>query len=209
MDTNFGHISDGNSQSEFYFNEQTLSIFENVFAFYGILDSKGFVRRLKGKIFEQTDLETDLLVGQKFSETVYWQSSEFTAETLENAIQETANGVKSRIFLDFRMSSEDKRFIELNLQPSNNLQEIFFCAYDVTSQEKQIEYYRQRSEHLLYAAESAEIGLWSWDLKTGVVYSTPRCNELFEASPYDLLNYETFMQLVYPEDRQRIEEILA
>lgn len=209
MDKNFEHISGRNLKSEFYFNEQTFSIFENVFAFFGILDSKGFVRRLKGKIFEQTDLETDLLVGQKFSETVFWQSSEYTAETLEKAIEETANGTKSKIFLDFRMSSDDKRFIELNLQPSNNLQEIFFCAYDVTPQEKQIEYYRQRSEHLLYAAESAEIGLWSWDLKTGVVYSTPRCNELFETSPYDLLNYESFMQVVYPEDRPRVEEILS
>lgn len=211
MDNNLEHISDRNFQSEFYFNEQTSSIFENVFAFYGILDSKGRVLQLKGTIFEQTNLDTDLLVGQKFSETVFWQSSEITAQLLEKAIEETASGIKSKIFLDFRLSSEDKRFVELYLQPSSNrdFQEIFFCAQDITVKEKEVEYYKQRSEQLLYAAESAEIGLWSWDLKTGLVYSTPRCNELFETSPYDLLNYDSFMQVVYPEDRQRVEEVLG
>jgi len=211
MDNNLEHISERNFQSEFYFSDPTFSIFENIFAFFGILDAKGRVLQLKGKIFEQTNLETDLLVGQQFSETVFWQSSEHTAQLLEKAIEEAASGVKSKIFLDFRLSSEDKRFVEIYLQPSNkdNQPEIFFCAQDVTVKEKEVEYYKQRSEHLLYAAESAEIGLWSWDLKSGVVYSTPRCNELFETSPYDLLNYDSFMQVVYPEDRQRVEEVLG
>lgn len=211
MDNNLEHISDHKLKSEFYFNEQTFSIFQNVFAFYGIVDAKGRVLQLKGKLFEQTELDTDLLTGQRFSETVFWQSSEHTAQLLEKAIAETANGGKPKVFLDFRLSSDDKRFIELHLQPSNNpdFQEIFFCAYDVTTQEKQIEYYKQKSEHLLYAAESAEIGLWSWDLKNGVVYSTPRCNELFETSPYDLMTYDSFMQVVYPEDRERVESVLA
>lgn len=211
MDSNPKNIPDSRFQSEFYFNAQTLSIFENAFAFYGILDPNGCVLQLRGGIFDKTNLDTELLTGQRFSETVFWQSSEHTAEILEKAIEEAAAGNKSKAFLDFRLSSDDKRFIELHLQPSNNenFKEIFFCAYDVTPQEKQIEYYRQRSEQLLYAAESAEIGLWSWDLKTGVVYSTPRCNELFETPPYELMSYDSFLQVVHPEDRERVEAILA
>ena len=60
---------------EFTLNAQNRIIFENVFAFFGTLSSSGFVLSLQGKVFERTATDPTLLISQKFSETVYWQSS--------------------------------------------------------------------------------------------------------------------------------------
>lgn len=203
------HLTGHKSPSELNFYEPVNTIFEDVFVFYGILDPNGYVLDLRGKIFEKTNHNPALLIGQKFSETVFWQSSEHTAKTLEKVIEESSRGKKVKVLLDFRLSSDEKLFIEFNLHPhANNRNEIFFSAYDVTERENQIEFYRQQSEHLLYAAESAEIGLWSWDLNDNTVYCTPRCNELLEVSEDDLMTYDSFVRILHPEDRQQVEEIL-
>ncbi len=208
MSAKFDHAISEKAFQEIYTNFQLNSIFENVFAFFGMLNEKGFLINLQGKAFEKTNLNPELLSGQKFSETVFWQSSESTSKMLDKSVELAASGTGAKVLLDFRLSSEEKLFVEMNLQPVSEKGEIFFCAYDVTEREREIDYHRQRSEQLLYAAESAEIGLWSWDLTNNHVYSTPKCNELFETSAYDSLIYDSFVNILHPEDRERVETVL-
>lgn len=208
MNTKFEHSPAEDSRLNSLFYAETPSIFDNVFAFFGSVNHKGFLINLRGRIFEQTNLDSELLIGQKFSETVFWQSSEHTAKALEKVIEEAAEGKASKTLLDFRISSDNKLAVEFNLYPSRRAEEIFFCAYDVTEREREIEYHRQRSEQLLYAAESADIGLWSWDLINNTVYSTPRCNEIFETAAYESLVYDSFVGVLHPEDRERVEAVL-
>jgi PAS domain S-box-containing protein len=208
MNTKFDYSPGGSKKVSSFFYAETPSVFENVFAFFGVVNNKGYLIDLRGRIFEQTNLNPELLIGQKFSETVFWQSSEHTAKILEKSIEDAAEGNVSKTLLDFRISSDNKLVVELNLHPSKNAEEIFFCGYDVSEREREIEYHRQRSEQLLYAAESADIGLWSWDLTDNTVYSTPHCNELFETSAYDSLVYDSFVSVLHPEDRERVEIVL-
>lgn len=198
---------------DFISDGKTFGIFENVFAFFGTLTPEGFVLSLKGKIFERTDTEPDFLVGQKFSETVYWQSSEYTPNILENSISEAAQGKTSKTLLDFRVSSQEKIIIELLLHPFDEAEtearKIFFCAYEVTEREKEIEYHKTRSEHLLYAAENADIGLWFWDSTENSVFSTPKCNEIFGISAHEPLTLDSFFEMVHPEDAEEVRQTLA
>ncbi|MGI8641309.1 MAG: ATP-binding protein [Pyrinomonadaceae bacterium] len=196
---------------EFIPNSQTLDIFKNVFAFFGTLSSKGYVHSLDGKVFERTATEPELLIGQKFSETVYWQSSEHISGQINSVITESAKGNKAKILVDFRVSANEIINIELYLQPiieNEEVRQIFFCAQEVTAREKEIEYYKERSEHLLYAAENAEVGLWYWDLSKDKIYSTPKCNELFEIPAHDVITLDSFIKIVHPEDRSRVESAL-
>ena len=96
---NFQGFSAGENQPKSNFNEITLSIFENVFAFFGTLNKNGAVIMLKGNIFDKTVLNPELLNGQRFSETVFWQSSEYTPKILERAIEECASGKNSKVLL--------------------------------------------------------------------------------------------------------------
>lgn len=192
----------------FSFDTQSQNIFKNVFAFFGTVSPAGSVLSLQGEVFERIATDPSLLIGQKFSETVYWQSSEYVPELLEKAIGEAANGIESKILLDFRVSAAEIINIEFYLQPLDNGKDIFFCAQDVTKREKEIEHHKQRSEWLLFAAENADVGLWFWDLGENKIYSTPKCNEFFETAPHEILTYESFIRIVHPEDVERVETAL-
>ncbi len=196
---------------EFTPDGYTLDIFKNVFAFFGTLSVKGSVQSLNGRVFEKIDTNPELLIGQKFSETVYWQSSEHIAKQVESSISQAAEGNREKILVDFRVSANEKINVELYLHPifeDEKVEKIFFCAHEVTAREKEIEYYKERSEYLLYAAENAEVGLWYWDLAKDSRYSTPKCNELFEVSQNDIIALDSFMKVIHPEDRPQVEAAL-
>ncbi len=193
------------------FDSDAETIFYSVFDFFGTLDEKGRVLDLSGSIFEQTNTDPALLVGQKFSETVFWQSSENTAKVLDKAIDKAAAGERERILLDFRISADKKIAVDLCLQPlqgENRANRIFLSAQKVSERRDQIEHYKQEIAELLFAAENADIGLWFWDLAENKIYSTPKCNELFEVPAYDILTYEAFLNAVHPDDRTRVDESL-
>ncbi len=197
--------------TEFKLDEKCKDIFENVFTFFGTLAPDGYVLSLMGKIFERTATAPELLIGQKFSETVYWQSTEQTPNILEQAVTKTANGQKTKTTLDFRVNSQEKIIIELFLQPILNYQaatkQLFFCAQDVTDREKEIKYQKNRSEQMLYAAENADTGLWFWNLSEDTMFATPKCSELFEISPDESFTSQSMMNIVHPEDRTEVEKV--
>lgn len=188
----------------------TQDILEDVFSFLGTLSPEGYVLSLKGRVFEKIGTDPDLLIGQKFSETVYWQSSEYTSGMLEKAIENATNGEKSKTVLDFRINAEEKIIIELFLRPLDNdeSRRIFFCAQEITEREKEIEFYKRRSEQLLYAAENADIGLWFWDLAEDKIFSTPKCNEVFNVPVHEPVSLHSVANILHPEDQERVESTL-
>src|SRR5437762_3505436 len=187
------------------------NIFSNIFDFYGTLDAEGRIISLSGSIFGQSKSDPELLVGQPFSETVYWQSSENTSRIVEDAISRSANGNSAKIIVDFRISADKKVAVEMLLQPlkCDGMPDcIFLTGQQVTKRQARVEYYKTEIEELLFAAENSEIGLWYWDLKQGNIYATPKCNELFDIPAYDKLTYERLIRAVHPEDKEHVAESL-
>nr|MBA2606989.1 response regulator [Acidobacteriota bacterium] len=110
---------------------------------------------------------------------------------------------------DFRVSSQEKLTISLYLHPlfdeGSKVKSIFFCAKDLTEQQKEIAFYKNRGNQLQDAAENAEIGLWYWDLAEDNIFSTPKCNELFEVPPQVAITLQTILNIIHPQDRQRVK----
>ena len=185
-------------------------VLNEISAFSGAMSFDGKILSLAGKVFERTETNPNLLVGQKFSETVYWQANESVPKILDNAVEVAASGEKTFVLLDFRVSAEEILKVELFLYPLKNSKplQIFFTAHDVTLREKEIEFYKKRSEHLHYAAENAEIGLWFWDLKENKIYSTSKCNEIFEVPANEPITLHSIDHLLHPEDRENVENTL-
>ena len=186
------------------------TVFYNAFDFFGVLDREGKVVELSGSIFEKASADPSLLKGQIFSQTVFWQSSENTSKVLESAIVEAASAGRSKVLLDFRLTADRKMVVELSLMslPPGKGGNIFLYAQQITDRKDRAEYYKKETEELLFAAENADIGLWFWDLKNDKIYSTPKCNEMFEVPPYDKLTYSRFIKVIHPDDRQRLVESL-
>ena len=194
---------------EFPFDSQTIEIFKNLFSIYGTITPEGKVLTLAGNIFDKTFADPQQLIGHSLTETVFWQSSEANFRMITDAVDAASKGIVSKTILEFRISKEEKSFLELNLNPvydenRRKIKHIFLCGQDVTAREKEIEFYKRRGEQLLYAAESADIGLWFWDLTEEQIYSTPKCNEFFEISPIGTMTYNDFLEVVHPDDRQNL-----
>jgi PAS domain S-box-containing protein len=191
----------------FSLDQQSLDLFKNLFLFFGTLSPNGSILSLTGDIFSDTSIEPEVLIGQRFSDAVFWQTSEKNIEAINKAIEQAAAGESPKILLNFRVTSAEKKMVELKFQPVSPQKEIFFCAYDVTEREKEIEFHKMRSEQILYAAESADIGLWFWDVAEDRIFSTPRFNEFFELSPHELIDLDSFFKVLHPEDSERVEMV--
>ena len=190
---------------KFSLDKQSRTIFKNLFVFFGTISPNGSILTLSGKVFEDLSTPPEILIGQKFSDLVFWQTSEQNINLINNSINEAAAGKITNNLLLFRVNSGKKISVELNLQPVAGGEEIFFCAQEVTQREKEIEFHKQRSEQLLFAAENAEIGLWFWDLVENKIYSTPKCNEFFEVPPHSSLTFKSFLEVLHPDDVERVE----
>ncbi|NOT49105.1 MAG: PAS domain-containing protein, partial [Acidobacteria bacterium] len=191
------------------FAPEALSVFGNVFDFYGTLGHNGRVKQLAGRIFGSTNTNPQLLIGQVFSETVFWQSSEVTAKLIEKAIAAAASGDSTDVIIDFRISSDEKIAMEIFVQPlpsSGSDAEIFIAGQAISKDRSQL---NAASEQLLFAAENALIGLWFWDFDEDRIHSTPRCNELFGLPPYETFQYEDYREAIHPDDRDFVDSFLT
>jgi len=63
---------------------------------------------------------------------------------------------------------------------------------------------RETEARLNLAATSAEAGLWSMDTVTGHIWATEKARELYGFVPNQELNFDGFIQVVDPDDRDRI-----
>jgi PAS domain S-box-containing protein len=191
------------------FSLSATKVFESAFVLYGTLDAEGHILDLRGRIFERTNAKPELLVRQPFAETVFWQTSEANVRLIARAIAAAAGGTTSKLNLDFRLSADEKCPLELTFEPiltDTSESRTFVYAQSSEESSKKIDSFRKESDQLILAAEQAELGLWYWDHVEERLYSTPRCNEIFELAAYEELNYDKVLAVVHPDDRQFVEE---
>ncbi len=184
------------------------NVFDEVFVLFGTLDIDGRILELKGRIFAETSAKPELLVRQPFAETVFWQTSEANVRIIERSIKLASEGTQTKLLLDFRLSADEKRPLELSFQPfetATGEKRIFVYAQSAEQRGASLDLYKRESEQLLLAAENAGLGLWFWDHIDERLYSTPRCNEIFELAAYEELNYDKVLAVVHPDDRGFVE----
>lgn len=181
------------------------SIFQASFDLYGLLDENGRILAMDGDLFEKAGTKPELLLGQIFTQTVYWQSSEQTAKIFEESIRDCLKGQCDSVKLDFRISSEHQIPIALSLVPITleyDRKVIFISGHAPDDEGGRFSQGDQKAEQLLSAAENADIGLWFWDFADDKIYSTPRCNKLFHIPSYQQLTFERFIEVVHPDDQE-------
>ena len=65
---------------------------------------------------------------------------------------------------------------------------------------------RDSQERLDLATASADAGIWIMNMDTGSVWTTDKLRELFRFAPDEALNFERFMEVIHPEDREKVRE---
>jgi PAS domain S-box-containing protein len=67
---------------------------------------------------------------------------------------------------------------------------------------------RRSEERLRLATQSAGIGTWDYDFRTGERTWDARAKTLFGLSPEAAVDYERFLSALHPEDRERVDQEL-
>jgi PAS domain S-box-containing protein len=68
---------------------------------------------------------------------------------------------------------------------------------------------RDSRERLSLAAASAEAGIWIMTVSTGRIWATDKLREVLHFTLDEDLNFERFLEMVHPDDRQSAREALA
>jgi PAS domain S-box-containing protein len=66
--------------------------------------------------------------------------------------------------------------------------------------------HRLSEEHLALAMRAAELGTWDVDLLADKVFASPQCVAMLGAAPGAITSYQTFLDVIHPDDRARIAE---
>ena len=76
----------------------------------------------------------------------------------------------------------------------------------LTQPDESIEVIRERLRRLEAAVDATGLGLWEWDVRTGVLTWNARNRELFGVVPDRPLVIQDYAGLVHPEDRDLIRD---
>jgi two-component system, LuxR family, sensor kinase FixL len=75
---------------------------------------------------------------------------------------------------------------------------------DISDRKRAKEARLENEARLSLAADSANVGFWSWDFDSGQIWATKKSLELYGFSPDDNMTYDKFLGVVHPEDHDRV-----
>ena len=135
---------------------------------------------------------------------------------VSEALQASANSLQPfYIEIRLRFSKERIKWVEAYSRPERhrNGDIVWDGVILETSDRKQAEEkLKALSERLNLAIESAEIGIWEWNIEDNSLIWDDRMSALYGIAPENCpSHYENWLQLVHPEDRPRMkaQEVLA
>ena len=80
---------------------------------------------------------------------------------------------------------------------------------DVTERKRVEEELAKSAERLRLATEATGLGTWDYDLVTGELRWDERCKEIFGLLPDDEVDYDAFLKMLHPEDRDRVDRVVS
>ena len=86
----------------------------------------------------------------------------------------------------------------------------WFCSgTDITGRQRQEQELREARQRLAEAQSIAHIGSWEWDLEEDEMRWSHELQQLFGVPLESRVGYEAFLNLMHPDDRERVEEVLG
>lgn len=126
------------------------------------------------------------------------------AEEHEVAMAAIHQNRESALELHVRHKDGGWRVVEVRGRPIEGGPLRVATLRDVTSRREAEKTVRESEERLSIVIDAARLGTWDRNLKTGEMFWSTRCKELFGLAAEAPLSYETFLERVHPEDRDRV-----
>ncbi|OPY29642.1 MAG: putative diguanylate cyclase [Methanocella sp. PtaU1.Bin125] len=94
--------------------------------------------------------------------------------------------------------------------PDGSLKYNLGVVEDITDRKRAEEALRESEANLALAQQIAHIGIWNWDIETGVLHWTDEVYKIFGYAPGTFTpDYESFLAAIVPEDRDRVDRAVC
>jgi PAS domain S-box-containing protein len=153
------------------------------------------------------------IIGQHVTRLIpqaYWSAYEqFVARTLEKAVPSTRSQEIHGLRKD---GSTFPARVSVGMKHSGDAR-VFVCVVtDITTEINQRNELLAARDHLLLAADAAELGIWSYNLADRSLSWNQRMYELYglqPTKPERTLHYEDWLRCLYPEDVARCDAAMS
>jgi PAS domain S-box-containing protein len=175
--------------------------------FFWCLSPAGLMQEISSSWHIFTGQEERDSLGRGWLDTLYPADQRQVEETVT---QSAASGHPAEMECHIRRYDGIYRLIHLRAIPvreaSGEIREVVVCGNDITKRELA----GQMSEaEVKLAVEASGVGVWDWDLVTNQIQMTDQGKVLFGLSLDDLMIYKRFLALLHPDDRERVEDLIA
>ena len=188
-------------------------ILNNLFSFVGVLTREGILIEANEAPLRAAELSREDVIGKPFWDCYWWSFSEDSRERLKQSFERALKGETVRYDVDIRVGEGRFITIDFQLAPGRNalgeIVEVIPSATDVTDRRRAEVRLRESEADLQLAQEAANLGRWSWDLRTQDFTWTDRCKAFFGAPHEAPMSYDAFLAALHPDDRERIDAAVS
>ncbi|MFM2043723.1 MAG: hypothetical protein RLY86_2299 [Pseudomonadota bacterium] len=184
-------------------------ILDSLFAFVGVLSLDGTLLQANQAPLTAAGITAADVVGRPFWECWWWEYSPAEQERLRDAVARAAMGATVRYDVDVRMAAGRLMRIDFMLAPcrdaAGRITHLIPSGVDVSQRHAAETALRDSEGRLRFALAAAGAACWDWDVETGTVYWSQEHWDLYGADPAARPSYQTWLDHVVPEDRDRAE----
>jgi PAS domain S-box-containing protein len=181
------------------------SIYTTSLEYIGILNPAGQVLDCNRASLAFADSKREDVVGADFWDAPWFAYTRGAREFVRGAVAQVAGGKVLRTELPLRRPSGELITFDFSLAPVFDAKgDVVFIVpegRDIGDLKRVDEALRASEERLRIATETARLGTWELDLRSGRMDSSGICREHFGRSPNDPFRYEDLLNATLPEDR--------
>jgi PAS domain S-box-containing protein len=176
------------------------------------LDERGVIDFCNASLAANLGYEPEELQGEHASAILAPGELSQGQETIEQLL-ETPDEESAAVDLTFRRKDGAERELSINFtlvhDEHGTYRGLIGVARDITERREREREYQELMERLNFAIEGAELGVWDWNPKTNDVTFDERWTGMLGYTTDELEpHYQTWADLVHPDDLDRTEEAL-
>jgi two-component system cell cycle sensor histidine kinase/response regulator CckA len=168
-----------------------------------------------------------LLVNSRFCQMLGYSEAELRRKTLQDITHpddndESLTGRRQLLAGEISSHTMEKRYIRQDgtifwgrlhrslVRDHDNLPKYFIAVVeDITAKIHAERALRDSEQRLMLAQNAAHVGVWDRDLRAEEIVISGEYNRLYGLPPGHLpLTYEEWLDLIHPEDRERVRELM-
>ena len=188
------------------------AIFDAAFQLMGLLDPDGVVQEVNETTLKVFALERDEVVGRTIWDVFESKLDAPGGDLLKRGVATASAGNLDRFELTATHEGQPVH-MDVSMKPVQDdalqVTGIVAEARNVTDLRRADAGLRQSTEQLARAQRIAHLGSWEWDVATGRLSWSEELYRIYGLEPDGAINYERFIALIHPDDRDRVQWLIA